>query len=164
MDKGKNIQMELNGEELQRKIEQITWKIQEANEEGLKVDMATAIYKATTVMLDEDLESQMKRKKDDEIDIEDFREKLDKLRLKELTMEMEEFASMRERMAALRKKMKAFHSNMIDKHWKMVLKYPIYEQGANSGPDNAYPEATEKDDEEEIVYKPPFLGHLKGGD
>ena len=77
---------------------------------------------------------------------------------------MEEFSSMRERMTALRKKNKAFHSNMIDKLSKMGEKYPIYEQGANSGPDNAHPEATEKDDDEKIIYKPPSLGRLKGGD
>ena len=53
---------------------------------------------------------------------------------------------------------------MIDKHWKMGKKYPVYEQGANSGPDNAHPEATEKDDDEKIIYKPPSLGRLKGGD
>ena len=50
---------------------------------------------------------------------------------------------------------------MIDKHWKMGKKYPIYEQGANSGPDNAHPEATKEDDDKEIIYKPPFLGLLK---
>ena len=93
--------------------------------------MATTIYKAATVTLDEDLASQMKRKKDVETETEDLREKLDMLRLKvqereaiearieskttsllaksisldeELTAEMEEFVSMRERMAALRKK------------------------------------------------------------
>ena len=43
MGKGKNIQMELTKEELQRKIERITHEIQEAKEEGLKVDMATTI-------------------------------------------------------------------------------------------------------------------------
>ena len=43
MDKGKNIQMELTGEELQINIEQITREIQEAKQEGLRVDMATAI-------------------------------------------------------------------------------------------------------------------------
>ena len=82
----------------------------------------------------------------------------------ELTVEMEEFAFMRERMVALRKKNKAFLSNMFDKLWKMGKKYHIYEQGANSGPENAHPEATEEDDDEEIVYKPQFLGRLKRGD
>ena len=55
MDKGKNIQMELTGEELQRKIEQITPEIQEVKEEGLRVDMATTIYKAGIMTLNEDL-------------------------------------------------------------------------------------------------------------
>ena len=45
MGKGKNIQMEIAGEELQRKIEKITREIQEAKEGGLRVYMATAIYK-----------------------------------------------------------------------------------------------------------------------
>ena len=150
--------------------------------------MATAIYKAATVKLDEDLESQMKRKKDVYMETKDLREKLDMLRLKlqereariksetptllakrmsldeEFTVEMEGFSSMRERMVALRKKNKGFHSNVIDRLRKMGGKYPVYEQGANSGADNAHPEATEEEDNEEIVYKPPFLGRLKGRD
>ena len=71
---------------------------------------------------------------------------------------------MRKRMVALRKKNKAFHRNMIDKLQKMRKKFPVYEQGYNSGPDNTNPEASEEDDDEEIIYKPPFLGHLKVGD
>ena len=43
MDKGKNIKMELTEEELYRKIEQITREIQEAKEDGLRVDMEIAI-------------------------------------------------------------------------------------------------------------------------
>ncbi|XP_015081454.1 uncharacterized protein LOC107025117 [Solanum pennellii] len=66
----------------ERKIERITREIQEAKEEGLRVDIATAIYKAAAVTLDEDLASQMKRKKDVEMETEDLREKLDTLRLK----------------------------------------------------------------------------------
>ena len=134
--------MELSEEELQRKIEQITREIQETKEEGLRVDMATAIYKAAAVTLDEDLASQMKIKKDVEMETEGLREKLYMLWLKvqkrearearidsetnallaksmsldkELTVEMGEFTSMRERMAALRKKNKVFHSNKIYK-------------------------------------------------
>ena len=82
MDKGKNIHMELTGEELPKRIEQITREIQEAKEGGIRVDMATTIYKAATVTLDEDLTSQMKRKKSVEMEIEDLREKFDMLRLK----------------------------------------------------------------------------------
>ncbi|TMX02339.1 hypothetical protein EJD97_021943 [Solanum chilense] len=169
MDKGKNILMELTGEELQMKIEQVARKIQEAKEEGLRVDMATAIYKAANVTLDEDLASQMKRKKDVEMETEDLREKLDMLRLKVQEREardarIESETTALERMAALRKKNKTFHRNMIDKLWKMGEKYPVYEQGANTGPDNACPEANEEDQVEEIIYKAPFLGLLKGGD
>ena len=39
--------------------------------------MSTAIYKAATVTLDEDLASQMKKKKDVELEREHLREKLD---------------------------------------------------------------------------------------
>ena len=43
METCKNIQMELTKEELERKIEQITREIQEAKEDGLRVDMEIAI-------------------------------------------------------------------------------------------------------------------------
>lgn len=82
MDKGKNIQMELTEEELQRKIKWITREIQKSKEEGLRVDIATTIYNAATVTLDEDLTSQMKRKKDVEMETESLRKMLDTLRLK----------------------------------------------------------------------------------
>ena len=152
--------------------------------------MATAICKPETVTLNEDLASEMKRKKDVEMDTEDLQEKLNMLRLKvqerdtrdariesdttallsksmsldnELTVEMEGFSSMRERMTTLRNKNKVFHCNMIDKLRKMGKKYPEYEQGAGRGPDNAHRKETEEDDDEEIIYKPKFLGRLKGG-
>ena len=41
MGKGKSIQVELTGEELQRKIKQITREIQEITEERLRVEVAT---------------------------------------------------------------------------------------------------------------------------
>ena len=56
------------------------------------------------------------------------------------------------------------HSNMIDKLQKMCKKCLVYEKGANSGPDNTHLGETGEDDDEEIVYRPPFLGRLKGGD
>ena len=83
---------------------------------------------------------------------------------KELTEKMEEFSFMRERMTALRKKNKDSHSNIIDKLRKISKKYPFYEQGANTGPENAHPKVNEEDDDKEIIYKPPFLGHLKRGE
>ncbi|TMW98026.1 hypothetical protein EJD97_004609 [Solanum chilense] len=149
MDKCKNIQMQLTEVELQRKIERITREIQEAKEEGLKVDMDTAIYKAATVMLDEDLASLMKIKIDVEKETEDLREKLDMLRLK-----------VQEREARIESETAILLAELRE----MGEKYPVYEQGANSDPDNARPEATEEDEDEEIFYKPPLLGRLKGGD
>ena len=121
----------------------------------------------------------MKRKKNVEIETEDLREKLGIFQLKvqerkaressielktvalldknvsldeELTMEIKDFASMRERMAIQRKNNKVFHSNMIDKLQRMREKYPIYEQEADSGPDNTHLVETGEDDDEEIVY------------
>ena len=81
MDKGKNVQTELTVEELRRKIERVTREIQKIKEEGLKVDMTTAIYKATVTTLDEDLASQMKRKKEVEMETERLRKRLNLLRL-----------------------------------------------------------------------------------
>ena len=66
----------------------------------------------------------------------------------ELTVEMKGFAFMSERIAALRKKNKNFHRNMIDKFLKIDEKYPVYEKGDNSGPDNGHPEVTEEDNDE----------------
>ena len=57
-------------------------EIQEAKEKGFRLDMTTVIYKVVTVTSDEDLASQMKRKKDVEMKTEDLQEKLDILRLK----------------------------------------------------------------------------------
>ena len=69
MDKGKNVQTEPTEEELRRKIERVTREIQKVMKEVLKVDMTTAIYKAAVATLDEDLASQIKRKKEVEIEI-----------------------------------------------------------------------------------------------
>ena len=52
--------------------------------------MATAIHKAATVTLDEDLASQMKKKKDVEMEREHLREKLDILLLKVQEREVRE--------------------------------------------------------------------------
>ena len=75
MDKGKNVRTEITEEELRRKIERVTREIQKVKEEGLKVDMTTAIYKAAAVTLDEDLASQ-KKKKQVEMETESLRKRL----------------------------------------------------------------------------------------
>ncbi|TMW86639.1 hypothetical protein EJD97_021080 [Solanum chilense] len=153
MDKAKNVQTDLTEEELRRKIERVTREIQKIKEEGLKVDMTTAIYKAAVTTLDEDLASQIKRKKEVETEAESLRKRLNLLRLEihegkagEAKIDSET-AVVLARSAALDEKL-ATHSNLKGG------KYIARDQGAdNSGPDQ---ESIEEDDEEEIVYKPPF--------
>ncbi|TMW82690.1 hypothetical protein EJD97_005338 [Solanum chilense] len=153
MDKGKNVQTELTEEELQRKIERVTREIQKIKEEGLKVDMTTTIYKAAVTTLDEDLASQIKRKKEVEIEAESLRKRLNLLRMeihegmaREARIDIET-AVVLAKSAALDEEL-ATHSN---------LKGGIYlarDQGADkSGPDRG---VFKEDDEEEIVYKSPF--------
>ena len=159
IDKGKNIQMELTGEELQRKIEQITREIKEAKEEGLRVDMAITIYKDATVTLDEDLASQMKIKKDVEMNIDDLRDKLDILWLKVQERE----ARIDSDTAALLVKIVLLDKELTVRTNLTGGKYPAYEQRvSNSCPDNARHEVIKEYDCEEIINKPPFLGRLKG--
>ena len=81
MDKGKNVQTQLTEEEVRRKIERVTREIQKVKEEGLKVDMTTTIYKAAVTTLDEDLASQIKRKKEVKMETESLRKRLNLLRL-----------------------------------------------------------------------------------
>ena len=153
MDKGKNVQTELTEEELRRKIERVTREIQKVKEEGLKVDVTTAIYKVAVTTLDEDLASQIKRKKEVEMETESLRKRLNLLRLeihegkaREAKIDIET-AVLSTRSAALDEEL-ATHSNLKGG------KYLARDQEAdNSGPGR---EVIEEDDEEEIVYKPPF--------
>ena len=153
MDKGKNVQTELTEEELRKKIERVTREIQKVKEEGLKVDMTTTIYKAAVTTLDEDLASQIKRKKEVEMETESLRKRLNLLPLeihegkaREAKVDVETVVLLA-RSAALNEKL-ATRSN------SKGGKYLARDQRAgNSGPDQ---ESIEEDDEEEIVYKPPF--------
>ena len=148
MDKGKNVQTELTEEELRRKIERITREIQRVKEEGLKVDVTTAIYKAAVTTLDDDLASQIKRKKEVEMETESLRKRLNLLRLeihegkaREAKIDIETAVSLA-KSATLDEEL-ATHSNLKGG------KYPARKQGADdSGPDQ---ESIEEDDEEEIV-------------
>ena len=67
-------------------------------------------------------------------------------------------------MDELRENNKAFHNNMIPKHQKMHGKYSIREKETSGCPDDTHPGATGKDIDKEIIFKPLFLGCLKGGD
>ncbi|TMW97213.1 hypothetical protein EJD97_005985 [Solanum chilense] len=153
MDRGKNVQTELTEEELRRKIELVTREIQKIKEEGLKVDITTAIYKAAATTLDEDLESHIKRKKEVEMETEILRKRLNMLRLevhegkaREAKIDIETVVLLA-RSVSLDEELTT-HGNLKNG------KYLARDHGANnSGPDN---ELIKEDDEEEIVYKPPF--------
>uniref|UniRef100_M1AEV4 Uncharacterized protein n=1 Tax=Solanum tuberosum TaxID=4113 RepID=M1AEV4_SOLTU len=47
---------------------------------------------------------------------------------------------------------------------KIRGKCSFFNQETNSGPEDTHPGATEEDVDDEIIYMPPFLGRLKGGD
>ena len=117
------------------------------------MDMTTAIYKAVVTTLDKDLVSQIKRKKEVEMESESLRKRLNMLCLevhegkaREAKIDIETVVLLT-RSATLDEEL-ATHSNLKGG------KYPTREQGADdSGHDQ---ESIEEDDEEEIVYKPPF--------
>ena len=67
-------------------------------------------------------------------------------------------------MDELRGNNKEFHNKMITKHQKMHGKYSIREKETSGSSDDIHPGETEEDIDEEIVYEPPVLGLLRGGD
>ncbi|XP_069145689.1 uncharacterized protein [Solanum lycopersicum] len=153
MDKGKNVQTELTEEELRKKIERVTREIQKVKEEGLKVDMTTTIYKAAVTTLDEDLASQIKRKKEVEMETESLRKRLNLLRL-----EIHE-GKAREAKIDIETAVLSFRSAVLDEELATHNnlkggKYLARDQGADDSSPSC--EVIEEDDEEEIVYKPPF--------
>ena len=123
------------------------------NEEGLKVDMTTSIYKAVTVTLEEDLALQIKRKKEVEMETEILRKRLNLFRLEVRKGKARE-AKIDVGIAVLLAKSASLDKELTTRGNLKGRKYLACEQGAdNNGPDN---ELIEEDDEEEIVYKPPF--------
>ena len=108
------------------------------NEEGLKVDMTTSIYKAVTVTLEEDLALQIKRKKEVEMETESLRKRLNMLRLKvhegkarEAKIDVETAVLLAKN--ASRDKESTTRSNL------MGGKYLACKQGADdNGPDNEF--------------------------
>ncbi|TMW82023.1 hypothetical protein EJD97_007029 [Solanum chilense] len=158
MEKGKNVQTEPTEEELRRKIERVTREIQKVKEEGLEVGMTTAIYKAAAVTLDEDLASQIKRKKEVEMETESLRKRLHLLRLEVHEGKARE-AKIDIKTAVLLARSVSLDDKLMTRSNSKGVKYLAHDQGADSrGPDH---EAIEEDDEEEIVYKPPFSDCLK---
>ena len=85
------------------------------------MDMTTTIYKDTTMMLDEDLASRIKRKKYVDMETEDLREKLDMLRLKVQEREAREARTESETAASLAKSMS------LDEELTMEMKELLHE-------------------------------------
>ena len=159
MDKGKNIHTKLTEEELQRKIERVTREIQKVKEEGFRVDMTTLIYKAAAVTVDEDLASQIKRNKEVKMETESLRKRLNMLHL-EVHEEKARDAKIDVETAVLLAKNASRDKESTTRSNLKGGKYLACKQGDdNNVPDN---ELTGEDDEEEIIYKPPFLDRLKG--
>jgi len=121
--------------------------------------MTTTIYKVALVTLDEDLESQIKRKKVVEMETESLRKKLEMLRLKVHERKARE-AKIDVETAVLFVKSASLDKELTTHRYLKGGKYLACKQGVdNNGPDN---ELTEDDDDEEIIYRPPFPDRLKG--
>ena len=138
---------------MRRKIERVTREIQKVKEEGLKVEITTAIYKAAVTTLDEDLASQMRRKKEAEMETESLRKRLNLLYL-EIHEGKAREAKIDIETVVLLAKSASLDDKLTTRSNLKGGKYLARDQGAdNSGPDH---EVIKEDDEEEIVYKPPF--------
>ena len=98
------------------------------------------------------------------METESLRKKLDMLWLKVQEIKTRE-AMIDSKTSTLLAKSVSLDKELIVQSNLKGGKHRAYEQGeTNSGPDSAHLEVTEEEDGEEIVYKPPFLGRLKGGD
>ncbi|KAK4715537.1 hypothetical protein R3W88_013875 [Solanum pinnatisectum] len=134
MEKGKNIEMELTEEDLRRKLHRLKQEIQEARERRIEVEIATAIARVANTALDEELAAKMAR-----------------------------YATLNKETVAMRKEHDVFNKDITRRLQKIHEKCSFFNQEANSGPEDTYPETTEEDTEEEIVYRPPFQGRWKEG-
>ncbi|KAK4724719.1 hypothetical protein R3W88_027498 [Solanum pinnatisectum] len=132
MEKGKNIEMELIEEDLRMKLNRLRQEIQETRERRMEVEITTAIARVVNATLDEELVAKMTR-----------------------------YAIMNEEMAAMRKEHDVFNNDITMRLQKIHKKCSLFNQEANSGPEDTHPGVTEEDIGEEIVYKPPFQGRWK---
>uniref|UniRef100_M1E0C5 Uncharacterized protein n=1 Tax=Solanum tuberosum TaxID=4113 RepID=M1E0C5_SOLTU len=64
----------------------------------------------------------------------------------------------------VRKERDVFNNDITMRLQKIRGKCSFFNQEANSGPKDTNPGATEDDADDEIIYTPPFLGRLNGGD
>uniref|UniRef100_M1DNZ5 Integrase core domain containing protein n=1 Tax=Solanum tuberosum TaxID=4113 RepID=M1DNZ5_SOLTU len=77
---------------------------------------------------------------------------------------MARYDTMNEETVAMRKEHDVFNKDITMRLQKIRGKCFFFNQEANNGPQDTHPGATEEDVDEDIIYMPPFLGRLKGGD
>uniref|UniRef100_M1DNL4 Uncharacterized protein n=1 Tax=Solanum tuberosum TaxID=4113 RepID=M1DNL4_SOLTU len=82
----------------------------------------------------------------------------------ELVAKMARYSIMNEETVAMRKEHDVFIKDITMRLQKIRGKCSLFNQKANTGPEDTHPGATEEDTDEEIIYMPPFLGCMKGGD
>ena len=115
--------------------------------------MTTTVYKAAAVTLDEDLASQIKRKKEVEMETKSLRKRLNLLHLKVHEGKAGE-AKIDIETVILLARSASLDEELTTRGNLKSGKYLARGQGVDdNGHDN---ELNEEDDEEEIVYKPPF--------
>ena len=115
--------------------------------------MTMTIYEAAAVTVDEDLASQIKRNKEVKMETESLRKRLNMLHL-EVHEEKARDAKIDVETAVLLAKSASLDEELTTHSNLKGGKHLAREQGAsNGGPGR---EVIEEDDEEEIVYKPPF--------
>uniref|UniRef100_M1DNQ5 Uncharacterized protein n=1 Tax=Solanum tuberosum TaxID=4113 RepID=M1DNQ5_SOLTU len=135
MKKGKNVKVKTTEEDLRMKLCRFKQEIREMGERKIEVELTTAAAQAKSAARDA-----------------------------ELTAKMERYAIMNEETIAMRKEHDVFNNDITTSLQKIRGKCTFFNQEANSGPEDTYPVTTEEGTDKEIVYMPPFLGRLKGGD
>uniref|UniRef100_M1DE18 Uncharacterized protein n=1 Tax=Solanum tuberosum TaxID=4113 RepID=M1DE18_SOLTU len=135
MEKGKCIDIELIEGDLRMELQRLRQEIQETRERRMEEEFATAVARAANAVLDAKLAAKMT--------------KCDVISRKTV---------------AVRKKHDVFKNDITMKLQKIRGKCSFFNQEANNGPEDTHPGATEEYADEEIIYMPPFLGRLKGGD
>uniref|UniRef100_M1AQF9 Uncharacterized protein n=1 Tax=Solanum tuberosum TaxID=4113 RepID=M1AQF9_SOLTU len=135
MEKGKGIDIELTDEDLKMELQRLRREIQETRERRIEVEFATAVARAANAALDAKLAAKMTK-----------------------------CNVISKKTVAVQKEHDIFKNDITMRLQKIRGKCSFFNQEANSGPEDTHPGATEEDVDEEIIYMPPFLGRLKGGD
>uniref|UniRef100_M1DQX8 Uncharacterized protein n=1 Tax=Solanum tuberosum TaxID=4113 RepID=M1DQX8_SOLTU len=121
MEKGKNVEVKTNEEDLRMKLRRLRQEIQESRERRIEVEIATAVARAANAALDEELATKMAR-----------------------------YAIMNEETVAMRKEHDVFNNDISTRLQKIREKCSFFNQEANNGPEDTHLRATEEDTGEEL--------------